>query len=596
MALVCFAYGATAQVDMDRNLAREFIESGDYDKAAVIYERLLAREPDAFDLYKPYFKTLLALEDFEKLEKFVKKKIKRDPNRLTYMVDLGFVYHKKGALSKAQQEYDRTIKNLKPNRSIVKQVANRFVEINEFDHAIRTLEKGQDLMGSPFEFIFDLANVHARKGDIASMMRTYLDYLELHQKNDNMIRNLLQRAVATREYRVELQAQLYKKIQKKPDEIVFPEMLIWSFIQANDFRNALIQSKALDKRFKENGKRVLDLARIAHREKDFETAILAYEYVLQSRSANLYELTASIELLNCRKDQITYTNEYSEEALQKLVAQYEGLIVRFGKNMNTAHLLEGYAELQARYLHDLDKAIEILEDLVGMRGLQRKLMGKAKLKLGDFYLMRGENWEATLLYSQVDKAFKDDPLGEEGRFKNAKLSYYMGDFEWSQAQLEVLQSATSELIANDAIDLFVFIQDHLALDTIATPMMMFADADLLAFQNKNVAAFQAFEDLKLKYPGHSLTDDVLIAQSKIRTQERNYVEAAELLTQIIDYYPEEVLADDAIFHLADLYENRLNKKNEAQELYQAIILEHSGSTWVIEARKRFRKLRGDKIN
>ena len=140
------------------------------------------------------------------------------------------------------------------------------------------------------------------------------------------------------------------------------------------------------------------------------------------------------------------------------------------------------AELEALYLNDLDKAIAVLNELIQIIGVNRYILNNAKLDLGDYYLMQGGIWESTLLYSQVDKDLKEAYLGELARFKNARLSYFNGDFEWAQAQFDILKASTSKLISNDAIDLSVFITDNLGLDSIALPMELYARAELLSFQ------------------------------------------------------------------------------------------------------------------
>jgi TolA-binding protein len=209
--------------------------------------------------------------------------------------------------------------------------------------------------------------------------------------------------------------------------------------------------------------------------------------------------------------------------------------------------------------------------------------------------MQGEIWEATLLYSQVDKAFKEDLLGHEARFRNARLSYYAGDFQWAQAQFDILKSSTSKLIANDALDLSVFIMDNLGLDTTETAIKLYADADLLVFQNRFEAAFAKMDSLQAAFPGHSLGDDVLYLKAKIQKKQRNYEQAAALLQEIIDNHSDEIRADNAIYELAELYEQQLAQPSKAQALYETLFIDYSNSTLAVEARKRYRKLRGDDI-
>ena len=253
------------------------------------------------------------------------------------------------------------------------------------------------------------------------------------------------------------------------------------------------------------------------------------------------------------------------------------------------------ADLQAFYLNDLDKAISLLLEMINYPGLKPTIQAEGKIDLADFYLMKGEVWEATLLYSQVDKAFKDDILGHEARFRNAKLSYYSGDFQWAQTQFDVLKASTSKLIANDALDLSIFIMDNLGLDTSAAALTLYSEADLLVFQNRFDEAFTKLDTIKQNYPDHSLEDDIYYTKSKIYYKKREYEQSAQMLQKIINDYSDGIRADNAMFELADLYEHQLNDIDKAKELYEKIFIEHSGSTFAVEARKRFRRLRGDDV-
>ncbi|HWB63391.1 MAG TPA: tetratricopeptide repeat protein [Chitinophagales bacterium] len=253
------------------------------------------------------------------------------------------------------------------------------------------------------------------------------------------------------------------------------------------------------------------------------------------------------------------------------------------------------ADLEGFSLHDVEGAISLCKEIIAMPGITQQLRNKAKLSLGDFYLITGNPWESTLLYSQVDKDEKDSPLGEEARFRNAKWAYYKGDFDWAQTQLEVLKSSTSELISNDAIELSVFIIDNLGLDTIATPMQMYAHAQLLEFQNRDSDALNTLDSILHLYPGHALTDDIEYTKAEIAVKHKEFDKAIPYLQDIIKNYKTDLKGDDATFMLAEIYEQHLGDKDKAKELYKSIITDFSNSLLVIEARKRFRLLRGDKI-
>ena len=246
-------------------------------------------------------------------------------------------------------------------------------------------------------------------------------------------------------------------------------------------------------------------------------------------------------------------------------------------------------------MQNLPKAIYLLEDLKKMPGLNRDRLARTKINLGDFYLINGDIWESTLLYSQVDKDFKEETIGQEARFKNARLAYFNGDFQWSQAQFDVLKASTSKLISNDALDLSVFIMDNLNLDTSSAAISLYAGAEMLVFQNRFDEAFQKLDTLRREFPEHSLQDDILYLEAQMFEKKRNWEKAALLYKEISEKYPEDIRADNALFALAQIYELRMNDLEKAKELYERIFMEYSGSIFAVDARKRFRVLRGDKL-
>jgi TolA-binding protein len=354
--------------------------------------------------------------------------------------------------------------------------------------------------------------------------------------------------------------------------------------------------KALDKRKGENGFRVLNIAQMAQTEGDYFHAISGFEYVVNKGKDNSLYFQARTELLNCRKEKISKNINYTMDDLLGLKNDYMAFINDNGRGFRTAQSMKELADLEGFYLHDIPGAIALCNEIIKMPGVNPQLKNKTKLSLGDLYLISGDVWESTLLYSQVDKDEKDSPLGEDARFRNARLAYFKGDFAWAQTQLEVLKSATSELISNDAINLSVFIVDNLGMDTIETPMQMYARAELLVFQNKDSDAMATMDSILHLYPGHDLTDDIEYTKANIYVKHKEFDKAVPLLEDILKNYKTDLKGDDATFLLAQLYEQHFNDKEKAKEYYKSIITDYSNSLLVIEARKRYRLLRGDKIS
>lgn len=581
----------------DANLAQYYFRQGELDKAVTLYEKLFSKHPDNDDYYAGYYGTLIGLKNYDVAVKVAKKKLKKNPKELTYYIDIGNAYNKNGDTKSAKTQYDLCLKNLYPDQLMLNKVATAFIADNNYDYAIAAYNRGKKIFGDPTLYAFELADIYKRKEDIPSVISAYLDILESNPEQQMSTQNNLQDLITEPKYSEELRKQIYLRLQKYPDNSSFSELLIWYFIQKKDFESAFVQVKALDKRNKENGGRVFQFAQSAFSEGQYDAAVTAYQYLVDEKGKQSgYYLPAKSGILQTLKTKISVTNNYTPQDLMTLKNNYDLFISEFGKNAQTIPTLRDEANLEARYLHNLDSAIAILNEALNINTGDRKLKAYCKLDLGDYNLMNNEIWEATLLYSQVDKDFKDDALGEEARFRNAKLSYYTGDFEWAQAQMDVLKGSTQELVSNDAIALSVFITDNSGLDTTYAPMGMYARADLLIYQNRNNEAIATLDSLSRLFPNSSLDDDILFAKARIYLQQRNFDEAAKMFQQVDENYSTELLADDATFQLAELYEHKLHNPEKAMELYKSILIKYPGSVYVIEARKRFRDLRGDNVN
>lgn len=592
LLLLCLV--GSAQSDMDQSLAIQFYQNQEYEKAADLFEKLYDKNPESNLYYRYLYNSLLYLKEFDKLEKIVKKAIKKNPDELSYQVDMGYLEQQSGDLGASKKTFSGIIKNLPTQENSIRSVANAFIGYGEYELAAETYEAGRNLMKIPSLFSFELADIYTRLNNKAKTIEMYLEYVQYNPGGTQGVKNKLQDAIQDPDIAEELQSQLLVQIQKNGAN-VFSELLIWQFIQKGDYKSAFIQARALDKRNNENGYRVIGLARSAAEARNFDAAIEAYQYVIdKGRSSPLYQ-SAKQELLGLRKVKVTTTYSYTQEDLNALLTEYDAFINEFGLSRNTVNTLLEKAQLQAFYLHNLDSAIATIEGVLKIPQLDKSFQARAKIELGDYYLLKGEDWEASLIYSQVDKAMGDEPLGELARYKNAKLSYYQGEFEWSQAQLDILKASTSELIANDALNLSVFIMDNLGLDTTLYPMKKFAEADLLFYQNRLDESLATLDSVSNIFPGHSLADDILFKRAEIYLKKQEVEKAAGYLQQILDKFPDDLLGDNATFKLAELYEYQLNDKEKAMQLYQDLIINYKDSVLVVEARKRFRNLRGDEL-
>jgi tetratricopeptide (TPR) repeat protein len=580
---------------VDPKLADYYFQNGELEKAASIYEKMYQQNAGDF-YFERYIACLMDLSRFEECEKVLQKQIKKEPNKVIHYVHSGKLYDKQGQEAKAAEQYKKAIEKLPADRFVVDNLASNFNSMARYDLSLQTYERGGILLKNKNMFAFNLAELYHRKEDTPKMVEMYLNAVNENPAYLPSVEAMLLRYATSDSEQMELQTQLYARIQDDPKTTIFPELLSWLFLQKKDYKNAFRQLKSVDRLNDEDGNRVFNLALIADNDHDYDAAIDGYEYIITDKGkSSPFFIEAKRNLLSCKRKKLTEGYSFTKEELHLVEREYESFLDEVGRNNRTGSIVLELAELEAFYLQDLEKATKLLENLIEFPMLDSKTNAQAKLALGDFYLIKGERWEATLLYSQVDKAFKDDVMGHDARFKNAKLSYYFGDFDWAKAQFNVLKSSTSKLISNDAIDMDVFIMENTGMDSTTTALEAYAQAELLVFQNKYAEAFVKLDSIRKEFPEHSLEDDIFYLKAQMYKKLRILDKAVECYEKIINNYKDDIRADNALFEMAALYEGPLKDKEKAKGLYEKLFTDFTGSTLAVEARKRFRILRGDKV-
>jgi tetratricopeptide (TPR) repeat protein len=587
-----------AQEKSEDQLALQYYADKDYGKAVVIYGKLFDNNPSLFN-YTYYLNCLLELEEFTKAEKIVRRQIKALPADPRYQVDLGYVYIRENESQKGRKQYDECIKNLAADQRHVQELAGAFLTRRETEYAVKSYLKGRELLGGSYTFGMELASLFQSTGNFESMIGEYLDLLLHDDAQIPYVQSQLQTFLgddADNTRNDLFRNILLKKNQQNPDINLYSEMLLWYAIQQKDFAQAFVQAKALDRRMNEGGQRLFNLARLSASNKSYDVAIEAYSYVIKkTKDADLL-LTSRVELLNTEFQKTTANQGYKIEAIKELGNKYRIAITELGRNVQTIPLVRDLAHIEAFYLNRSDSAIAMLDEAIAMKTIPLSVQAECKLELADILLFSGEPWEATLLYSQVEKTFKNEPLGHEAKFRNAKLSFYIGEFEWAKTQLDILKAATSKLIANDAMALSLLISDNTDPDSTTVALGIYSRAGLLLFRNQDAKALQTLDSITVLFPKHSLSDDVLFKKAEISAKDGDYLNAAVYWQKVVDDYPDDILADDALFRLAGLYDTFLNDKVKAMELYQEVMVKYPASVFVTDARKRFRILRNDPVN
>lgn len=583
-----------AQINPEEVLAMQYFQSGEFEKAAPIFEKLFYRTKD-LNYYDPYFNSLLKTKQFNAAEKLAKSLLKDNPNNYTFSVDIGRIYLEKSEQEKASEWFNSLIQSMPSNEFAIKDLAITFYRADAYDYSIKALVAGRKLINQKDAFTYDLLSLYRFKKDKPMLIQEYINLLNTSPEALPQAQRALGSTFENKEDYELLKSAILRFLQKEPQNTVMAELLTWYYIQQKEFDMALRQTLALDRRLKENGLRIFELSKIMASNNAFDQAIESLNYLITKGSTNQFYIPAKINLVSIKNKQLN-SKKASKEELIALENDYNFLLNEFGRKRETAFAIRQLANLQAYYLGKHNIAAEQLETLLNLPDLEKQLIGEVKLDLGDIYILSGELWESALLFGQVEKDFANEPLGQEAKFKNAKLAYFQGDFLWSKAQLDILKSATSQLIANDALNLSLLISSDLSTKNDSAALLKYANADLLFFKKQNKEALQLLDSISVLYPGNTLDDDIAMLKTKIFINNKSIDEAIEQLQKIINQNITELWGDDALFLLAEIYEEETKQTDKAMELYQKIINDFPGSLFVLEARQRYRKLRGDQMD
>lgn len=572
-------------------LARQYFNDGEFEKAMIYYENLVDRIPRRSDYAENLVTCYQQLEQYAKAEEFLRKRLSSIAAYPTLYVDLGQNYRLQDSLAVAREYYEKAHETVLENPNFGYAIGFRFQRYTLLDDALRAFRKAMEL-NPQLNYGLQIARIYGEQGKIDQMFNAYLDIVE---QPDSPKENTMQRIDyylsddSQGENNQILRKILLQRAQRSPNTL-WNELLSWLFVKQNQFYNAFAQEKAIYKRAEGVGlERMSNLGEMALEKDAPEDAKEIFEYILKNGTDAVILLNAQLNLIDI--DLL----ELGEARIAKARKKYEELEAQYGYQNETLQLQIAYANFLTFKDGNPGKGQEILKQALELP-LSRYTEAYVKLALGDILVYDRKFNEALILFSQIQKRLKNDVLGQEARFKVAQTSFYKSDFDWALTQLKVLRGSTSQLIANDAMQLSLLIADNTFEDSTQTALKKYARADLLAYQNKTEEAIESLETITEEHKGEQIEDEAMLKLGELYYSKKDYDRAELNLRKVIEFYPQGILADDAHFALAELYRKELNDPERAKTHYERIIYDFQDSFYYPQAQKQFRILRGDIVN
>ena len=599
-----FSYGQITKIDLQ--LAHKYYLDADYEKAMLYYEKISQEDQYLDKIYKNYKATLIELFKYREAEKLCKDQIKSQPLKLHFLVDLGIIYELDDKPAKKLQLFDKAIAQIKSNttHSAASDLGIAFEKVGAVDRALETYLKFEKI--SPrniLSFHSKIAMIYNRQGKTHEMINTFFEMLLLNERFLSSVQNGLVNSIDFETQFKEkeiLRKAIIQNIQTNPNKIVFVELLAWYYMLNNDYENAYIQIKSIDKKLNSNGQKVLELGNTALNNKDFNIAIKCFDYIIKNSSSLEIKFEAKNKRLITFKTKLLNGSKIIKEELEELKANYLLALSQLNNNRNVYNnslrkyqLMVDLSEIEAYFLKDINSAKNHLKNAMSLTNIKAKQKAEAKLKLADIIVLENNIWEASLMYMQIEKEFKNDPLGHLAKFKNAQVYYFSGEYDWCQAQLDVLKASTSKLIANDALELSVLITDNYNMDTSETAMKLFSYADMLSAQQQYKEAIILYDSVLNNFKNHTLNDEIIFRKAKIKLKQHLYNEAIKHLENLEINYPNSILLDNSLYLMGCIYQENIKNLDLAKKYFKTLLFNHPGSLYITDSRKRFRKIAGN---
>jgi len=572
----------------NEQLAQYYYDKGDFEKAKISYEELLKISPSNTQYFLRTIDCYQQLQQFDLAQKVIQDRYNRYKQGV-FLVELGYNFQLQKNEAKAKGYYEQAIEKIKTSPNDVYGIGNSFEKKVLLEYALKAYQTAMQIQPN-YNFNFQIGMLYGQLGKTDQMIELLLTESYNSPQNANLIQTQLSRFMNgetdNTAFKDAMRKALILRTQKDQD-VFWNHYLSWFYVQQKEFGKAFIQEKAIYKREPESLSSIVNLSQFALNEDDTETASEILNFILLNTKdldlliqTNSYLMQIKIDKAQ-EKDYPIINTE-----LQQLLVTYEITPFTLSLQIIQAHFLAFNLKKTEEGKAIVKKALEL--------NLNDYQKADAKMELADILLLEEKFNQALIYYSQIQLDLKNDVMAHEASLKAAKTSYYKGDFEWALKQFKELKAANTQLIANDALEYFLLINDNTVADSTQTALKQFAKGDFLIYQNKKTEAIAQFQSILKSFKGQEIEAVTLLRLGKIYESQKDFNSALSQYQQIIDNHSDGIYVDEALFFSAEIYNDELKDTEKAKPLYEKVIFNHQDSIYFVDARKKYRELRGDK--
>lgn len=584
-----------SQQRMDKyQLAITYEQQGDHRNASRIFQELYAEHPEQYRYFQGVARTLTALQRYIELMPLIEVELAKKSN--IELLCLASQNAKKAQLfSKSLQFFEQSIEQVSQlsndfeKDNAIRLIAQTQGDISSFDNAIQTYIKGRSIISDgQNSYADELSMLYVQVGNVELGIQEIAKAFKKQQQY-----GLIQGRIAALLIDERSKSYIDKELSSlSKNDYAFSRVYVWFLREIKDFDKALQQALTIDSGLGLQGREILDFADITLRDGQIQIALKAFGNVIDRGKNNPHfsqALYGYAKALDLRLQMTQVKKNISPSEIESIINRYRDIIAQSPKGQFAAECLYRIGKLQSEYSKDISGAKKTFTE-VCEQYTQYPISASASNELLSIAVSENEIKEAFMLAKRTYKGYaKSNPKeSDKAGFTLAELFFYGGEIDSCKELLVALAGKTESDIANDALELSLFLEQH---KQFTAGIILWGKAILKEKQFDIEGAIALYEEIISKTNGTDLAEQ---AQLKI-CEAYSTIDKERALKEgekFIATYPESINTDRILFLIGEIYISQ-SKTNEAIASLTDILVRFPNSRYVRKSRELIRTLRGD---
>lgn len=595
LVLILCTLNVQAQNSSDYQLAVRLIQQQEYAEALPILEELHASDPEIYAYAERLIDCLIQVKEYDRGLQIAQKFEGRPNFDSQVRVKIGELNHYLGNEEKALEIWKSNISDNRNQYQLYINTARKMVDRREYLEAVDVYKKARIEFQNERVFFGDIANAYMQAGEYELAINEWLALLEYSPNQVTFIQRSLLRYNDPILYDitiVELNDRLSNISVTNSLYRIYYELQIWLLQENKLYRRALAAAKEYENRSNSFNYSVFNLGRQLVENNEFELAINAFEFYTKNsfgelRWRSLEELSATYSKWAKYLDDFSLDLPSKSDSLYNLSMDMLDTIESETSNysrMSNVHLKK--AELALDHIFDLGVAESSLTKLKSTSGAGQR--PEIPYLEGRIHISKREFPQARIQLTRSNKMAEIGELAEKTRYFLALTDFYAGDFEFATIQLKSLGRNNTSYYANDAIELRLWLQDGLSIDSTGTNLSTFSEAVFFKNNGQVIKGTEIFSDIINDPEFLVLKDDAILffVQSPHIPTEEKFVVLDRFLTIGSDTPIREKLLWEKAVLAERLQNNKSSTTKAADEIYEELILNYPNGFYAPYARER----------